>query len=439
VSSNSGLAARLAAASTVLVMAAWCLLLSLGVVVTSTPALAAEESDWQGTDILKGLLADAGFRIQNVSAVPKSPGAGVLVVAVPEPTPEQLWGLWGYVVQGGAVLLPLEVPVALDDPLVNTVRAGRGVKVEDGGDCYAGDAQVPVIQWETGHMSLTLNMPTYLAPFSAPPGVTVSVREISFGPKAYVVGSSSSGRLIAAMDVRAGRGRAVIIADHSVLTNQMIAANEGMLRVLVQDLAAGTTVFWLGPRTPGGGGGSGTPGGGDGEGSAVSGAGGRRGFPWLLVALPLALTPFFDARRRKWRPEDFLSERSTETRFRSLVRESRATDNYRVALRQLAAELGRILPVVLEVGPAKRLSDYIAPCRKAVAERAKGQGGWRRWRAQRHAARLLASLERLSGEALVPGKAFLRSYEGVHRLLNEMGGAHLYADGTVRRHQPTGA
>ena len=157
----------------------------------------------------------------------------------------------------------------------------------------------------------------------------------------------------------------------------------------------------------------------------------------MLVTLPLALAPLYAARRRKWRPEDFLSERSTETRYRSLVRESRATDNYRVALRQLAAELGRILPVVLEVRPAKRLTDYIAACRKAVAERAKGQGGWRRWQAQRRAARLLASLEHLSSASRVPGKAFLRSYEGVHRLLNEMGGAHLYADGTVRRHQPT--
>jgi len=403
VSSNSRLGGHCAVAFTVMVVTACLVLPSLGIVVASTPALAAEESDWQGTDIFKGMLADAGFGIRDVSAVPKSPGAGVLVIADPEPTPERLRGLWEYVVQGGAVLLPLEVPVALDDPLVNTVRAGQGVKVEDGGDCYAGDTQIPVVQWETNKVSLTFNMPTYLAPFLAPPGVTVSVREIYFGPKAYVVGSGSSGRLIAAMSVHAGLGRAVIIADHSVLTNQMIGANGWVLKELLrQDLATGNTVFWLDHREEEGGEGGET--GKEGGGEAAPEAGQPRGFSWLLVTLPLALAPLYAARRRKWRPEDFLSERSTETRYRSLVRESRATDNYRVALRQLAAELGRILPVVLEVRPAKRLTDYVAPCRKAVAERAKGQGGWRRWQAQRRAARLLASLEHLSGVSRVQAR-----------------------------------
>ncbi len=449
----------------------------------SFPALADSENvstkPWEGLDSLKHLLTSEGFTIEFITSVPERPRPGVLIVTEPRPVPAQLSGLWDYVRRGGKVILPLEVPVALDDPLVNMVSAGGGVKVVDKEYCFDGHDWVPIPPANYIHVTLdergiygfsvrfVLNMPTYLSDFVPPDATRVIERAaVFFSEKASLKGSGPAGAwLKAASLLQAGNGWAFVVADHSLLTNQMLMIEPwtviNLIRSFTEAIGSPQVVYWLGPRpsetgyVPPKGTGTDTP-----EGTGTDTAEGRgtertrpQDLTWLLVlALAWAfLTPLYSLRERAWGVEALLNAREAETRFRRLIRGLERFDDYRVPARQLAAEVGKVLPEVLGIEPARLFAGYLPHCLKAFDRLNPGATARARARFARRTRRLLAALDKTAPGAAadvaasgrgaihagprVPGKRFLFLYVDANWLVREIGGTHLHARRQFRRNR----
>jgi hypothetical protein len=441
---------------------------------------AGQDNPWARPSALAAELEKLGFKIRVVSSVPRET-AGLLIVTEPRPTAEQLEGLWAYVLRGGSVILPLEVPVeGLDDPLVNTVTAGGGRKVyqSDRRETYQGHQYVfrAFTTGTTGNygnwnVDVYYNLPTYLSEFD-PQGCPVEVHYIHYSDSVRVKGGRPpGGRLIAFMSlrVRGSDGKAVVMPDHSVVTNRMFSLHPALIRVLlpwVERRHMARRVYWLGPPPLHLGDTAEDRPGNDSDESDSDSAGwepgeGKPGFgPFrglnfeqlLWLALPAALLPIYVARRPRWQAEDFLTERATETRFRRLVRGSARADNYALPARALATEVARVLTQLSGSGgpprrtgapggdgvrePPGRLSDYLQVLTTLYAERRPGATSWQRHRFRRFARRTLAELDRYA--SMPPGgrvtaKAFVRTYSRVQHVMKEIGGADLYGRGALRR------
>ncbi len=410
----------------------------------------ADAPTWEGTYAMFRLLIEMGYLPKTVTGVPEKPG--LLIVTEPRPTPDQLRGLWDFVDRGGRLLLPLEVPVDLDDPLVATVNAFGGEKIVNPNKnfCYAGGMeQLPLAEW-VGGMRLYLNQPTHLAEFVSP-DPEVSVKTFAYPSGARVAGANPALGLIALLEIDTpSGGKAFVVADYSVVTNQMLAMpdNAIVVRNFIYALSRrqvkpgdNEPCSWLGPdltqvvamekKKP----------------IATKDATPVVDYSLAaLLALPLLLVPLFAMRRRGWNPQDFLNEKATETRFRRLVRGTAQADDFSAPARQLAAEVGRILPAALGLDQPRRLPGYLQAMVKLHAQLHPDAGPRVQARFSTRAARLLATLDRWSAPPTsggrstapsggrVPGKRFLKAYLAAHELIREIGGAHLYGRRVICRH-----
>ncbi len=365
--------------------------------------------------------------------IPDKPVRATLFILNPSPKPQDLEGLWSFVQQGGHVVLPLETPVALDDPLVNMVSANGGVKIKGpiGQDLdppvikkYGldpNDEDLPVVPVQYVGSSwwsrVLTNLPTSLGPFTEP---DAKVMYILYNGGANPEGGTWSRQYpsFAALIETPKGGRAMVIADFSIVTNQMLSFDFNRLWLkdaLDWATGDGPKEIWLvgrlkpevreqgdhGAREP-------------------STAIGRVGWGDLL-ALPLALAPFLAARRRP-RAEDYLSERAAETSFRQMVRTATTVNDYRLPGKQLAAEVTRALWTLVAVDAGDR-----AACEAAcLALYARGHPRVSR----RHAGRFIRRLRSLlsvvpsfaRGEMRIPELQFARAYADANFVLTQMGG-----------------
>jgi len=446
-------------------VAAAALCLALLGLASGPPAAAAGESEyWEQLTRLRQALAGAGYDINHIGEIPDEPLDGPVLVAEERPTAAMLRGLWDYVARGGAVVLPIEVPVNLDDPLVRTVNSGGGRKIVDSDQCYRQDPCLPLVEFSLAGpgrgrpLTLVLNMPTFLSDLDIDIEGT-AVMGIPYGPQAHVahqgpteepltfawlvtcqVASHSTSSDIdqASPDGARNFGRALIVADYSLLTNQMIVLGDNR-RFILEALkfvagrapSRGAPLYWLGPGSEGEPEETGQvpPGGGA---DAAGGWSGLGPFWWTeLFALPLAVIPLNVYNRRRWLP--FHNDSSTESRFRSLVRLTAASADYAMPCRHLAVEMRKVLGRVLQAEVPERLAAAAPACAEVYAARHPETGRFRVWLFKRRCAGRLARLEALARrETRVSASELVKVYEMCQDLLKEIGGTRYYGQGTFR-------
>lgn len=534
-------------------------------------ASAHASTDWFGVDRFEALLNDWGYTVEPVASVPTAPAPGVLVVTDPYPTPEQLTGLWEYVEGGGRVLLPLEVPVDIDDALVQSITVGGGVKVEDPHG-WNDDPRFPrfgaLMPDDMAWVEPVFNLPTFATSsllsgqgfmvhpldylreatvggrplgesqcagyvvdgrFEGVHGVhltlryheddhtwrgrfstylNVDTRRIAIGTgehwtelcleivptrgqpaplgleceladpdAAYLLpGRISAGRDSALYefeivisdqrlvsisheagqfrsDVRVWRGarvisvlgRAVVLADHSVITNQMLLFDENryMLWAMMRWLAEDTdpVVLWLGEPTPKEG-----PQAGDvsddkeddkeEEGGLVAELraamslllplpDGGDGVMLELIVVPLALVALGLARRPTSIGALVTETRTASNLSRFLVKTRRWGD-YDALRGQLSREVSEVLRFMF--GDRSRLWDYFHDCVRAYRERQGRSGRVRWWLFAGRCRRVLRQLDASWSptEHQRTERSFLSLYGAAHKLLSEIGGAEFY-------------
>jgi hypothetical protein len=230
-------------------------------------ATSAVTPEWEDLDVFANALLKAGFALEFISRVPMPTARdvdGVVIVATPRPTADELAWLCSRVAIGGRVLLPLEVPVASTDPLVQMVAAGRGTKVEDPGANFRQNPSLPVVTTTgpdgSGRFKVVLNLPVSLAPLRSPPpggdGLAPKVTNVLYSATARLTGGApgpgGGGPLVAAVQIEYTHGRAIVLGDFSLLTNQMMAVenNRTYLLALTAWLAEGhpRKILWLGAK-----------------------------------------------------------------------------------------------------------------------------------------------------------------------------------------------
>jgi len=435
-----------------------------GMALAAPPAEADESGYWEQLNLLSQALGGAGYDINYIGEIPDEPLNGPVLVAEERPTAAMLRGLWDYVARGGAVVLPIEVPVSLDDPLVGTVNSGGGRKVVDSDQCYRQDPCLPLVEFSLAGpgrgrpLTLVLNMPTFLSDLDIDIEGT-AVMGIPYGPQAHVahqgpteepltfawfitcqVASHSTSSDIdqASPDGARNTGRVLIVADYSLLTNQMIVLGdnrrfilEALTFVAGRPPSRGAPLYWLGPGSES-----------EPEGTGVAsseegfGPGGERPglgpFWWTeLFALPLAVIPLNVYNRRRWLP--FHNDSSTESRFRSLVRLTAASADYAMPCRHLAVEMRKVLDRVLQAEVPERLAAAAPACAEVYAAQHPEAGRFGVWLFKRRCAGRLARLEALARrETRVSANELVKVYEMCQDLLKEIGGTRYYGQGTFR-------
>jgi len=449
-------------------------LLALALFLTTSPPVSAVGEPWDGLELLGQILGEAGYSVRSISTLPEDTVAGPVLLVDPFPDPDLVDGVWEYVLEGGSVVLPLEVPVETDDPLLDVIDAG-GRKVIDRKNSYRGNLNVLwalaprlTAAGDQDRLNIVLNMPTALAGFeTSDPAVEVTVYR--YPPSAYLAratavpsggatetetGHAPDEALVLAITVRTpADGRAVVIADFSLLTNQMITLADNQVFLLSCLAWAGGEetgeVYYLSPADAAPIGSS--PGSADSSSSDVDeetgAAAGQTDIPqswWDMVLLPLALLPLAAAWHRGRLP---LHERQAETSFGDLVRRTAVSQDYRLPARQLRSETLRILDRLMgsktgrpiQTGDGRpalagQLSAYAGECTRLYAERHPGLGRLALWSYRRRANRVLRQLDHLARSgAPVRARRFVRAYLNTQNLLREIGGTHLYGHGATRR------
>jgi Domain of unknown function (DUF4350) len=202
--------------------------------------------DPNGTDVFRDLLVDAGFRPQRVIEEALQDPSHTLIIALGDLTvfQQHAASLPRFLNGGGALLLATDSPYS--DPVLGFEISGKYVHTPEREHSYRGDGHCPIVQ-SYGDPGLGQGVPYHIFHNVGPPMAPLAtnnpsaVRRIAqlggmkFGdtlagypPSARFVDGS---KLVPGVDYFAfggliGRGHFLVLADHSVFINRMMAQSK---------------------------------------------------------------------------------------------------------------------------------------------------------------------------------------------------------------------